>query len=352
MKRLLFAMLISVAASLTAGAADQPSQPEAAKSDTNGVPKIQFDKMVFDFGTTSLVQQLTGIFIVSNVGQGPLTIGKPTTSCGCTVAALKTDKLAPGEKTELGFTMQVGNIPRGHAEKVINVPSNDTNLPSAKLTVKADIVPVFDFNPQNLDVGNLHIGATTNLVIQIKRTDGKPLGINLVESKATFIHPTTKSVDGTTNAVEIHVEVVADGTPRRFNEVLNVLGEAGGRPLLMIPVGGRIVGDVVVQPPQLVWGIPDPDNFPGPQGAAAATRNVLVSPGAIDQRLVLSNLTSSIPEIKVTSAPSEDGKAYKITAVIDKVPKETVNGTIRFETNFQRQPVVEIPVSINVFRRN
>ena len=352
MKRLLFVMLIIAAASLTAGAADQPSQPEAAKADTNGVPKIQFDKMVFDFGTTSLVQQLTGIFVVSNVGQAPLALGKPTTSCGCTVAALKTDKLAPGEKTELGFTMQVGNIPRGHAEKVINVPSNDTNLPSAKLTVKADIVPVFDYNPQNLDVGNLHIGVTTNLVIQIKRTDGKPLGINLVESKSTFIHPIITPVEGTTNAVDIHVEVVADGTPRRFNEVLNVLGEAGGRPLLMIPVGGRIVGDVVVQPPQLVWGIPDPDNFPGPQGAAAATRNVLVSPGAIDQHLVLSNLSSSIPEIKVTSAPSEDGKAFKITAVIDKVPKETVNGTIRFETNLQRQPVVEIPVSINVFRRN
>jgi len=352
MKRLLFVMLIIAAASLTAGAADQPTQPEAAKTNTNGTPKIQFDKMVFDFGSTSLVQQLTGTFIVTNAGQALLTLGKPTTSCGCTVAALKIDKLAPGEKTELGFTMQVGNIPRGHAEKVINVPSNDTSLPSAKLTVKADIVPVFDYTPQVLDVGNLHIGATTNLLVQIKRTDGKPLGINLVESKATFIHPTTTPVSGTSNAVEVRVEVVADGTPRRFNDVINVLGEAGGRPLLMIPVGGRIVGDVVIQPPSLVWGIPDPENFPGPQGAAAATRNVLVSPGAIDQRLVLSNLTSSIPEVKVTIAPSEDGKAFKITAVIDKVPKETVNGTIRLETNLQRQPVVEIPVAINVFRRN
>ena len=352
MKRLLYVMLIVAAARLTAGAADQPAQPEASKADTNGVPKIQFDKMVYDFGTTSLVQQLTGTFIVSNVGQAPLTIGKPTTSCGCTVAGLKTDKLAPGEKTELGFTMSVGNIPRGHAEKAINVPYNDPSLGMAKLTVKADIVPVFEYTPQVLDVGNLHIGTTTNLLIQIKRTDGKPLGINAVESKAPFIHATSTLVDGGTNSLELHVEVVADGTPRRFNEVVNVLSEAGGRPLFLVPVGGRIVGDLILQPPQLVWGIPDPDNFPGPQGAAAATRNVLVSPGAIDQRLVLSNLSSSIPEVKVTIAPSEDGKAFKITAVIDKVPKETVNGTIRFETNLQRQPVVEIPVAVNVFRRN
>ena len=354
MKRLLFVMMMIAAASLSVGAADQtsPTEPAPPVTLTNGVPKIQFNKTVYDFGTTSLVQQLSGTFIVSNAGNATLTISKPTTSCGCTVAALKTDKLAPGETTELGFTMQVGNIPRGHAEKVITVPSNDTNQPSTKLVVKADIVPVFEYNPQNLDAGNLHTGATTNLVVQIKRTDGKPLGIGAVESKAPFIHPQITPVAGTSNEVVLNVQVVADATIRRFNELVNVLTEAGGRPLFAIPVGGRIVGDLVIQPQQLVWGIPDPDNFPGPQGPAAATRNVLVGPGALDQKLVLSNLTCSVTDLKVTIAPSEDGRSFKITAIIDKVPKETVTGSIRFETNLQRQPVVEIPVAINVFRRN
>ena len=145
--------------------------------------------------------------------------------------------------------------------------------------------------------------------------------------------------------------MVADATVRRFNELINVLSEAGGRQLFAISVGGRIVGDLVIQPQQLVWGIPDPDNFPGPQGPAAATRNVLVGPGALDQKLVLSNLTCSVTDLKVTIAPSEDARSFKITAVIDKVPKETITGTIRFETNLQRQPVVEIPVTINVFRQ-
>ena len=353
MKRQLFVIMMA-AASLTVGAVEQPGLAEAAKSPvaTNGVPKIQFDTMVFDFGTTSLVQQVTGTFVVSNAGSAILMLGKPTTSCGCTVAALKNDKLAPGEKTELGFTMQVGNIPRGHAEKVINVPSNDTNLPSARLIVKADIVPVFDYNPQVLEVGNLQIGASTNLLVQIKRTDGKPLGIGLVESKAAFIKAQIEPVDGATNAVVLNVQVVADSAARRFNERINVLGEAGGSPLFTIPIGGRIVGDLVILPQQLVWGIPDPDNFPGPQGAAAATRNVTISPSAVDQQLVLSNLSCSVPELKVTINPSEDRKSFKITAVIDKVPKETVNGAIRFQTNLPRQPMVEIPVTINVFRRN
>ena len=231
------------------------------------------------------------------------------------------------------------------------MPSNDTNQPSTKLFVKAEIVPVFEYNPQNLEAGNLHTGATTNLVIQIKRTDGKSLGIGAVESKAAFIHPQIVPVAGSSNEVTLNVEVVADATVRRFNELINVLSEAGGRQLFAISVGGRIVGDLVIQPQQLVWGIPDPDNFPGPQGPAAATRNVLVGPGALDQKLVLSNLTCSVTDLKVTIAPSEDARSFKITAVIDKVPKETITGTIRFETNLQRQPVVEIPVTINVFRQ-
>ena len=349
MKRQLFVMMI-IAASLTTGRAEQTVQTEAATPVT-GSPKIQFDKMVYDFGSTSLVQQLAGTFVISNAGSAMLSLGKPTTSCGCTVAALSTNQLAPGEKTELGFTMSV-NMPRGHAEKSITVPSNDTNMPSAKLIVKADIVPVFDYSPQILQVGNLHIGATNNLVVQIKRIDGKPMGISGVEAKSAFIHPQIDPVEGATNAVVLRVQVAADGIARMFNDTISVMGEAGGRPLFMIPISGRIVGDIVLQPPQLVWGIPDPDHFPGPQGPAAATRIVTVSPGANDQKLELSNLTCSIPELKVTLNPSEDGKSFKITAVIDKVPKESVSGAIRFEANIKRQPVVEIPVAINVLRHN
>ena len=343
--------LVSVV-SLAVCRADDGAKPVVVKTDApaTGAPKIEFDKMVYDFGTTSLVQQLAGTFIISNTGSGQLTLGKPTTSCGCTIAALKLDKLAPGEKTELGFTMNV-NMPRGHAEKLITVQSNDPNNPMAKLTVKADIVPVFEYNPQMVEIGNLHLGATTNLSIQIKRTDAKPLGITAVEANAPFIHPTLEKVDGAADAVTVRVEVVADGVARRFNNVVNVLSEAGGKPLFVVPVSGRVVGDVVLMPQQLVWGIPDPENWPGPQGTAAATRRVLISPGLPDQKLELTNLSCSVAELKVTLNPIADGK-FEIIAVIEKVPKESVSGAIRFETNIQRQPVVEIPFTVNVLRHN
>src|SRR6476619_1745054 len=74
-----------------------------------GTPKIQFDQTVYDFGKTSQVERVTGTFTFKNAGDGVLKINKPTTSCGCTVASLKSDVLQPGEKGELTFTLNLGD---------------------------------------------------------------------------------------------------------------------------------------------------------------------------------------------------------------------------------------------------
>ncbi len=338
MKRLLsIAMLIGVSWSV-------------CQADETGTPKIVFDKMVYNFGSTAMVQQVAGTFVISNAGNAQLTLGKPATSCGCTIAALTVDKLAPGEKTDLGFTMNV-SIPRGIIEKQITIPSNDPSNQASRLTIRVEIVPAFEYNPQALDVGHLRLGTTTNLTIQIKRTDGKPIGIKTVDANAAHIHPTIEKSEGGTNALTVRVEIVADGVARRFNNTVNIHGEDASRPLLIIPVSGQIVGDVVLTPQQLVWGIPDPENWPGSQGAASTTRRVIVSSSVPDQKLEITNLSSTVADLKVTLNPSADGK-FEIVAVLDKVPKESIAGTVRFETNFKKQPVVEIPFTINVLRRN
>ncbi len=344
-----FVAAIIIVASLMVGLGKDVVMAEMTAHDG---PKIQFDKVVYDFGKTSLVQQLTGTFNIVNAGTTPLILGKPKPWCGCTVAELKTDKLAPGEKTELLFTMTVSSIPRGPVEKRITMPSNDPKNANAELTVKADIVPVFDYNPQMLDVGNIHLGVTTNFVIQIKRTDGKPMGITKVEANGVYLHPQFEPVPNQPNTAALRVEVVADGVARRFNNVVDVMGPDTNHPLFTIQVSGRIVGDIVLQPQQLVWGIPDPENWPGQKGADAAIRRILVSPGVAGQKLEINNISCTVAEVKVTLNPSADGKTFEVVAVVDKVPKESVGGVIKFETNFPRQPIVEIPLTINVYRHN
>ena len=50
-----------------------------------GTPKIQFGQTVYDFGKTSQVASVSGVFKFKNVGDGILKIEPPKPSCGCTV---------------------------------------------------------------------------------------------------------------------------------------------------------------------------------------------------------------------------------------------------------------------------
>ncbi|MGD0652672.1 MAG: DUF1573 domain-containing protein [Verrucomicrobiia bacterium] len=114
-----------------------------------GAPKIQFDQTVYDFGKTSQVASVSGVFKFKNTGDGLLKVEPPKPSCGCTVAGLKPDTLPPGETGELPFTLSLGQV-KAQFEKHIAVKSNDPQTPEVSLTIKVDYTPLYDINPMTL----------------------------------------------------------------------------------------------------------------------------------------------------------------------------------------------------------
>jgi len=321
-----------------------PAQPAA---------KIEFDRTVYDFGNTSMVQQLTGTFSFQNTGEGVLELKKPTTSCGCTVASVKPESLKKGEKGELVFTMNVGNMNRGHAEKHITVPSNDPQTPSVNLTVKADIIPIYDFNPQNVPLGDLRQGVITNVTIQVKRVDGKPINLTKVESTNPSIRVRIEpDADSSNAAARVVVEAEAEGTPRRFNETVKVFAGNTNQPAFTIPVFGRLVGDVTLNPEAVFWGIADPEHWPGPRPELMTTRNVRIQATDPSKTMEIHNATSSLKDVSVSINTVETGKVYEVVAKLAEPPKESERGTISFETSLAGQQTVTVPVTINVLKKN
>ena len=145
-----------------------------------GAPKLKFETMVYDFGTTSQVDHIQGTFVFTNAGDAVLKIQRPAPSCGCTVAGVKPDTLQPGEKGELTFRVNLSQGAAGHIEKYITVPSNDTNNPSQRLTIKVDIRKIYDIQPSQVSVGTLREGAATNVTFMVRRVDGKELVLTKV----------------------------------------------------------------------------------------------------------------------------------------------------------------------------
>jgi hypothetical protein len=123
------------------------------------------------------------------------------------------------------------------------------------------------------------------------------------------------------------------------------------QPAFVVPVFGRVIGDVSLNPEQLFWGIPGPERWGEFSNETVAVRRVMVSATQADRPLELSNVASSIKELSVALVTVETGKTYQVVARLTEPPKASQQGSISFNTNSSSQPQVVLPVTINVLPR-
>ena len=139
---------------------------QSVSAQTNLTPKIQFDETVYDFGATSQVTTVSGIFHFKNTGAGILHVDPPKPSCGCTAAQVIPDTLPPGTAGIIPFTLNLG-FNRGTLVKHITVHSNDPLTPEVSLTIKVDYTPLYNLDPlaisPNIAFGFDETNATTTL---------------------------------------------------------------------------------------------------------------------------------------------------------------------------------------------
>ena len=335
-----FGLVVGLMAAEEATKVAPPELPKEAPK-AAAKPKLKFDQLVYDFGKTCQVETVSGTFTFQNIGDGVLKMGKPTTTCGCTVAGVKPEVLQPGEKGELGFTLTLGRS-RAILQKHISVDSNDPDHPRTTLDVKADYTPLYQLTPLSFYF-NLRKGESTNLSAVVTRTDGKPFTISKIQPSQPWIEAKVEPISGTTNqSVRILAAFKPEGAPRYFTEVLNVFVEGSGQPF-SVGFSGRLIGDLTLTPESIYWPITDPTK-------AITSRRVVVRM-SMPGKLEITNLTSSLPDLQVEAVPKEDGRMLELVAKLSTIPQRTTNGVIRFETNLPGQPKVEVPVWVNVVKR-
>ena len=333
---------------LLAGALWMGAMCVAAQAE--GAPKIQFEQTLYDFGKTSQVTTVSGVFKFKNAGDGILKVEPPKPSCGCTVAELKPDTLPPGATGELPFTLHLGQV-KAQFDKRIAVKSNDPQTPEVSLTIKVDYTPLYDLNPMTL-APNLAFGVNdTDQFTTLTRTDGKPLRLVRLDASKPWITATVEPSAKTNEAAaRIRVAIQRDGPPRRFNEFVHVYtADQTNTPVSSIYLYGQIMGELSLSPEALYWSVTDATNTTTERPEAMARRQVTIR-SADGKAIKLRNPQSTIKGIKVELVPKEPGKIYELVARLDDVPASTVSGNVSFETSVAAQPKIEVPVIVNVFK--
>jgi hypothetical protein len=302
---------------------------------------------VYDFGTTSLVDSVTGTFTFQNVGDAELKMGKPQPSCGCTVASVKPEVLKPGDKGELVFKVNVGSA-HGALEKHITVPSNDPQNSKVSLSIKADIKQILEVSPTQVNLGSLRPGTTTNMTVTVHRTDGKKLVISETQPGNKDVHIAVAPVVGNDQSATLTITVAGEGTPRRLSDQVKIFLEGITPPAGAVMVFGQLLGDVTVSPEQLYWPVTSQtasNNLPVPP-----PRRVSVTSTRADQPLEISNISTSLTNLTVQLVTVEAGKSYAVVAQLASTPKASERGTISFNTNASAQKTITIPVTITVIK--
>ncbi len=316
-----------------------------------GAPKIQFDQTVYDFGKTTQVTTVSGVFKFKNTGDAILKVEPPKPSCGCTIAELKPDTLKPGETGELPFTLHLGQA-KAQLEKHIAVKSNDPLTPEVSLTIKVNYTPLYDLNPMTLSP-NLAFGvnAATQFTT-LARTDGKPLRIARFDASKPWITATLEPGAKTNeSAARIRIVIQRNGSPRRFNEYVHVYSaEETNTPASSIYVYGQINGEVSLSAEALYWNIiTSATNAAADLPESMVTRQMTIRL-ATGKTFELRNPQCTIKGMKIEVVLKEPGKVYELVARLDEVPASTVSGNISFETSVAEQPRIEVQAVVNVFK--
>jgi hypothetical protein len=346
---ILAAMLFTAIATGVVQAADTNPAAAAAKAPSAGTPKIQFDNTEYNFGKTAQVSSVTGTFTFHNAGDAELKVQKPAPSCGCTVAGVKPDTLKPGEKGELVFTVNVGGA-KGALEKHIRVPSNDPTNANVNLTIKVDLQQLFDITPSQVMIGDIHVGGTTNVTVQMRRSDGKKLSISKTEVVGDLATAKVEPGEDEQSA-KVVVTVTGKGASRRFGDQVKLFVDGAEQPAATVFVVGRLMGEITVTPEALYWGVQDPEKWPGSFPEMMTTRKVTIAADANGKPLEVTNIASSLKGVNLELVPVEKGKSYTLVAKLAEAPKESARGTITFDTNIPSEPNVTIPVMVNVLKR-
>ena len=118
---------------------------------TLAAPKIQVDSETYDFGSVIAGTFVSHRFIITNVGNSPLTIKNVRTSCGCTVVDLQKQVLAAGESEELQADLSTTGY-HGRIEKRIYVESDDHSNALVTLRLTGVVKPA---QPYHMAIGNL-----------------------------------------------------------------------------------------------------------------------------------------------------------------------------------------------------
>ncbi|NNJ25583.1 DUF1573 domain-containing protein [Alienimonas chondri] len=112
--------------------------PDVRPAESGPHPKIQVEEPKHDFGKLALGNSDSHTFVIKNVGDAPLKLGEPITTCKCTAPKAGKGEILPGESTTVTLTYTPEKTANEFVQRAF-IHTNDPTDPRLELEVSGSV---------------------------------------------------------------------------------------------------------------------------------------------------------------------------------------------------------------------
>ncbi len=307
-------------------------------------PRIETIDPVYDFGKVYRGETIHHTFTIRNSGDDHLKIEGISRDCGCTVAHVDRDYLAPGEEMSIDVRVDTKLLEGGETDKSVRLATNDRREPEAVLTITGEIVVTANHEPSRIELDGFEPGEKIpEQIVRIIPVEGYDLKINRVEVNSKFITANLLEPDDS-GEFRIAVNISSETTKNVIAAGIKAFTNLDEEPILRIPVRVVIDQPFVIIPTSVSFTGIDPD-FEGTLAYNIVIKNNREEP------LEILDIRNENEFIECTLMTVEEGKKYHLNiALLPGFPESGFEARVKVFTDSRKYPEREISIWVNLPR--
>lgn len=310
-------------------------------------PRMTIVEPIKDFGTVAKGEVLTYQFQIKNTGDQDLEILKVQPACGCTVA--KYDAvIKPGETGMVEAAVKTETF-QGPISKPVTIQTNDPDMPTAQVSIRANVKPYVEAYPAGFVRFNLLQGDKDKRSVVLYSEEEEPFTIESIEVPGDWVKvdyaPVAKAERapvGREGQNQYKLDVIVGGASAPVGPLMDKIRihtSSKHQPEYLLTLSGMVRPAYTVSPSVLNFG---EVNLQGSETVRVITvsTNNSESPAAFK----VNKVESTNPQINAAAKSTAPGQYQVEVRLSGDAAAGAVAGDLKIYTSDAATPVITVPV--------
>lgn len=294
---------------------------------------VKFDSNVFDFGNLKWGKTVSKDFTFRNVSDKDVIIENVHAECGCTDAAVVSNRISPGQKGFLHVTFSPNGFDGSVTKKITLHARGYFSETNASITAK--VAPSLRLSTRLIDWGKIDSSMTKSARVEIKNNEANPVKIISIH------HPSYISLMNTNNSIPANGAIqfgleLSHPPLGDLNEAVEIDTNCPNQTSITVMIHADVFSK---------WNMSERQFFFDFINKTDVVKKSIVIHGLSSENIKL--ITTDCKGATVDFVPSSGvSKDIVVTLTVQgsKMPTGEMSGSVLVETNDPIQSVLRIPI--------